>query len=104
MKQMNAFGVFCCVLVLLFILEAHQTANLVITDARGKHLQLQFLVIQIVFKRMARLINIYSQTHHSKTFITWAECMEMLWKCGLFVHNVNALARAGSQCSLELQG
>lgn len=104
MKQMNAFGIFCCFLFLLFILEAHQRVNLVITNAKVKHLQLQIPAIQIVFKRMARLINIYSQTPHSKTFITWVECMKMLWKCGFFVYNVNALVQVGSQCSLEPHG
>lgn len=74
MKQMNAFGAFCCVIVLLFILEAHQRANLVITDAKVKHRQLQFPVRQIVFKRMARLINIYSQTHHSHILLGQNVC------------------------------
>lgn len=35
---MNAFVVFCCILILLFILEAQHRANLVITDAKVKHI------------------------------------------------------------------
>lgn len=34
---MNAFVVFCCMLVLLFTLEAQHRANLVITDVKVKH-------------------------------------------------------------------
>ena len=35
---MNAFVVFCSILILLFISEAQHRANLVITDAKVKHI------------------------------------------------------------------
>lgn len=73
----ECFCGFCCILILALILEPQCRMNFVITGAKVKCIPPTTTthVVQIVFKRMVWLINIYSQTHHSKKFVTQAKYM-----------------------------